>query len=835
MSVDRLLQAMYGEDAARTNLASLHTYVSNLRRTLGDVVVRQGDGYLLRSADASIDAVEFDVACRAAAALVEPDEVAGGLRDALLLWRGHPYADVEGHGFLDGEITRLNELRLAALEARLDADLRAGRHREVVAELDALTVEHPFRESLRAMHMLALYRCGRQSEALRAYGRTRTALVEGLGIDPSPELRSMEMRILAQDRKLLLTVAPAVHRRAVVVADVDGRWPDPTARDAALARRDAELAAAASRWGGTTLTPRGTAGYAVFAEPIQAVRVASALVNECTRVAVDFGDLELGEDEPAGPPLVRAARLVAVANPGQALCSFAGHQALTEAGVAGWAAASLGRFDIVGLDGALDVYELVGGGFRSEFPPLQLDRLPPLLPREAERGVPGFELRSLIGVGESGEVHRAYQPAVGREVAVRIFGSGVVVRAPFVRRFESASQRVTRVEHPSIVPLLDYWREPDRAVMVSRLMTGGTLAERIPDCGLAPSEALAIFETVAAGVASAHRHGVVHGRIRPANILFDDEANAYVADFGVDEICAGVVTYAATAYDAPERQGGRLATPAADVYSLGVLLQHLLSGRPLPRERPLPAGDDRVAEVIAGARSAEPSARPETVDELVGRVRDAFTVAGDPAPTYAPARNPYRGLEAFDQADAGDFFGREQAVTEMIGVLAEEDLLVVVGPSGIGKSSVVKAGLVPALRRGAVAGSERWLVTEMVPGRSPFDHLRAALARVATVEVPDFVDSITAGACRLDDIVAPLLPAGSVVVVIVDQFEELFTETIPEPERRAFMDVLADVASRKGFDRPHRRHTCAPTTSIDRSHTPRSATPCAVEPSPSGR
>ena len=137
VSVDRLLQAMYGEDAARTNLASLHTYVSNLRRTLGDVVVRQGDGYLLRSADATIDAVEFDVACRAAAALVEPDEVAGRLRDALLMWRGHPYADVEGHGFLDGEITRLNELRLAALEARLDADLRAGRHREVVAELDA--------------------------------------------------------------------------------------------------------------------------------------------------------------------------------------------------------------------------------------------------------------------------------------------------------------------------------------------------------------------------------------------------------------------------------------------------------------------------------------------------------------------------------------------------------------------------------------------------------------------------------------------------------------------------------------------------------------------------
>ena len=189
-----------------------------------------------------------------------------------------------------------------------------------------------------------------------------------------------------------------------------------------------------------------------------------------------------------------------MANPGQALCSFAGHQALTQAGVAGWAAASLGRFDIVGLDGAVDIYELVGGGFGSEFPPLQLDRLPPLLPRGSERSVPGFELRSLIGVGELGEVHRAYQPAVGREVAVRIFGSGMVGHPQFVRRFESASQRITRVEHPTVVPLLDYWREPDRAVMVSRLMTGGHLAERIPDGGFTPAEALAIFETVGAGV-----------------------------------------------------------------------------------------------------------------------------------------------------------------------------------------------------------------------------------------------------------------------------------------------------------------------------------------------
>ncbi|MEA3184766.1 MAG: hypothetical protein QOJ74_1243, partial [Ilumatobacteraceae bacterium] len=798
VSVDRLLQAMYGEDAAPNNRATMHTYVSNLRRTLGDVVVRQGDGYVLRSTGSTTDALEFEDAYRAATALVAPDEMAGALRAALLMWRGHPYADVEGHGLLDGEITRLNEVRLSALEARIDADMRAGRQREVVAELDALTVEHPFRENLRAMHMLALYRSGRQSEALRAYGRTRTALVEGLGIDPSPQLQEMERRILVQDRTLMIAVGPTVQRRAVLVVDVDGPWPDPAARDMAVARRDSELAAAASRCGGVTLTPRGTAGYAVFVEPIHAVRAAQAVVNDRTRIAIDYGDLELGDDEPVGPPLVRAARLVAVANPGQVLCSLAGHQALTLAGVSGWAAASLGRFDIVGLDREVDIYQLVGGGFGSDFPPLQLDRLPPLLPRGSERSVPGFELRSLIGVGELGEVHRAYQPSVGREVAMRIFEAAMVEHPQFVRRFESALQRITRVEHPTVVPLLDYWREPDRAVMVSRLMTGGHLGERIPEGGYPPADALAIFETVAAGVASAHRHGVVHGRLRPENILFDDEGNAYVADLGVDEICAGVITFATTAYDAPERLGGILATPAADVYSLGVLLQQLLSGTPPPLDRPLPTGRDRVAGVIACAIDADPSARPKTVDDLVVRLREALAVAVDAGvvPPLAAARNPYRGLEAFEQADAVDFFGRESVVAEMVGVLATEHLLVVVGPSGIGKSSVVKAGLVPALRRGAITGSESWLVTELTPGRAPFDQLTAALERVATVEVPDIVGEVTTGDRGLDDVVAALLPHGSVVLLIVDQFEELFTETRDEHERRAFMDMLAEVASR---------------------------------------
>ena len=269
-------------------------------------------------------------------------------------------------------------------------------------------------------------------------------------------------------------------------------------------------------------------------------------VAERTRVAVDFGDLQIDDGEPLGPPLARAARLVAVAHPGQALMSPAAHDALTGVGAPGWAAESLGRFDIAGLDRGMQIFQLVGNGFTSEFPELVLDRLPPALPSGVERSIPGYELRALLGVGELGEVHRAYQPSVGREVAVRVFGAGMVSHPQFLRRFETAAQRITRVEHPGIVPLLDYWREPTRAVLVSRLAIGGTLQERIPDSGFDSATALPIFEMLASAVASAHRRGIAHGRLRPQNVLFDSEGNAYVADLGVDEICAGVTGCAAT-------------------------------------------------------------------------------------------------------------------------------------------------------------------------------------------------------------------------------------------------------------------------------------------------
>ncbi len=189
-------------------------------------------------------------------------------------------------------------------------------------------------------------------------------------------------------------------------------------------------------------------------------------------------------------------------------------------------------------------------------------------------------------------------------------------------------------------------------------------------------------------------------------MLFDDEGNAFVADLGVDEMCTGVMSFAASAYDAPERLGGVLATPASDIYSLGVLVQELLGGSAPPIDAALPTTRFSCGAVVARATDDDPRRRHGSIEELAADLRQRLVGRIDTTAVFVPTRNPYRGLAAFEQADAGDFFGRDRATAEMVAVLEQQPLLLVVGPSGIGKSSAVKAGLLPALARSAIGGSE---------------------------------------------------------------------------------------------------------------------------------
>jgi WD40 repeat protein len=184
------------------------------------------------------------------------------------------------------------------------------------------------------------------------------------------------------------------------------------------------------------------------------------------------------------------------------------------------------------------------------------------------------------------------------------------------------------------------------------------------------------------------------------------------------------------------------------------------------------------------------------VDEfLVAFAKAAGTDTPALAETFTPAENPYKGLRAFGESDAEHFFGRDALVDQLVAAVGEHRLVAVVGPSGIGKSSVVKAGLVPALRKGALPGSARWLMADLFPGAYPFEDLAAALLRVAVERPDDLVEELARDELGIRRMAKRILPADSELLLVVDQFEELFTLTTDEEVRRRFLDGLTALAA----------------------------------------
>src|SRR4051812_5091431 len=207
VSAERLALALWGEDVPPSAVKTVQVYVARLRKALDDpeVLVTTPAGYTLRVQPGELDAERFErhvADGREALAAGRAEHAAAELREALELWRGPPLADLASAPFAPAEIARLEEQRLAALEVRVDADLAAGRHAELIAELQQLTGGHPWRERLHAQLMLALYRCGRQADALAAYRDAREVLVEQLGLEPGAELHNLHEAILAHEPAL---------------------------------------------------------------------------------------------------------------------------------------------------------------------------------------------------------------------------------------------------------------------------------------------------------------------------------------------------------------------------------------------------------------------------------------------------------------------------------------------------------------------------------------------------------------------------------------------------------------------------------------------------------
>jgi DNA-binding SARP family transcriptional activator/tetratricopeptide (TPR) repeat protein len=355
VSTDRLIDALWEEEAPEGARKTLQVYVSGLRKALGkDRLETQAPGYTLRVADGELDLTR-----------VERLAAEGRFGEALALWRGPCLQEFAYQRFAAGEIERIEELRLGCVEARIDAELADGRHSALVGDLERLVRENPLRERLRGQLMLALYRSGRQAEALEAYAAARRALVDELGIEPSRELRELEGAILRQDPALELepraepeeAAAPPVRshaaprpadraeRKTVTAMYVrlgmtaeGGGDVDPEVLQDALGRAMAEIEAAVAAHQGTVDARAADALTAIFGIPVvhedDPARAARAAEEARARLQALAGDLREtgvlletgiglstgqvmtgGALRATGEPLTRAAALAHEAEP----------------------------------------------------------------------------------------------------------------------------------------------------------------------------------------------------------------------------------------------------------------------------------------------------------------------------------------------------------------------------------------------------------------------------------------------------------------------------------------------------------------------------------------
>ncbi len=309
---DRVIEELWGDKLPANPHNAVQVVASRLRKALGsDVILSRAGGYSLRLEAGARDSDRFEELVAKGRAQLAAGDAAGAaeaFRRGLALWRGPALADVRFEPFAQAEVTRLEELRLACSEALIDADLALGRHADIVGELEALVAEHPLSERLRGQLMLALYRSGRQAEALAAYREARRMLVDELGIEPSQELRDLEQAILRQEAGAPATpqepTAPAraLRRRVTcLVADLAGSAElgellDPEILRPLLLRCHLTMRTSCEAYGGAVRDSGGERVVAVFGVPVahedDALRAVLAAVELRAKLAELNDELE---------------------------------------------------------------------------------------------------------------------------------------------------------------------------------------------------------------------------------------------------------------------------------------------------------------------------------------------------------------------------------------------------------------------------------------------------------------------------------------------------------------------------------------------------------------
>ncbi len=272
--------------------------------------------------------------------------------------------------------------------------------------------------------------------------------------------------------------------------------------------------------------------------------------------------------------------------------------------------------------------------------------------------IKGYELRERIGAGGFGAVYRANQTTVGREVAIKIILPGFANHPDFIRRFEAEAQIIARLEHLHIVPLYDYWRDPDGAFLVMRWLKGGSLRDALETNGPYDMEhASLLLDQIASALATAHQHHIIHRDLKPGNVLLDEDGNVYLADFGIakdlmspkESATQSDVIVGSPDYLSPEQARSETVTPQTDIYSLGVVLYELLTG-----QHPFPNGST-VQRLYSHLNDPLPAIAnlPDDIRDAVNAVIQKATMK-NPAHRYgdAPAMAAaFRAAAALDSKE----------------------------------------------------------------------------------------------------------------------------------------------------------------------------------------
>lgn len=401
VSEDRLIDAVWGEHPPRTATKTLQSYVSRLRKTLSSCdglrIESVSSGYALRHDADAIDVTRLDRLLREArrsSAAGDHDRAARALLEAERLWRGPVLGELAGEPFALAEAARLEELRTIVIEERIEAELVAGRHSAVVAELESLTARYPLRERLWKARMLALYRCGRQADALEVFHHLREHLAEQLGLDPSPEVAALERAILVQSPDL---EPPHTEQRVpaqtlpsgvvtFLLTDIErstALWEqDAEGMDRALRAHDAMLASVVEANRGVLLKSRGEgdstfsvfwrasdAAAAALAAQVELERLALPVVVR-VRMSIHTGEAFERDGDYYGPAVNRAARLRDVAGGSEIVVSGSTAELLADHAGGAWELVSLGERRLRDLARPESVCALVPAGAR----PARADR-----------------------------------------------------------------------------------------------------------------------------------------------------------------------------------------------------------------------------------------------------------------------------------------------------------------------------------------------------------------------------------------------------------------------------------------------------------------------------